>query len=210
MLFIICSECFYCLWLWRTHFVILSPIKEHAPKHVHYVHVAAFILRWLTQWRKAAINPGVTRVQWTAPSDWQHMHRPCHISVGCYDHAARAKHSQTLLLLRHIHHITICSGGLGCPSNRWCHNTPALSIISLRLSNSLRQCVGVCWLVRSCLNFSFRLRWKIIPGHVSRLQSDTFWLPEAAHKPVCEHRADFFWPFHWVVWHSRHNLHCNT
>lgn len=195
------------------HFVANKKKKKYAPEHVHYVHVAAFILRWLTEWKKGAIISG--SFQWTAPSDWRRrlMHRPCHISVGCYDHATRTQHSQTLLLLRHIHHITICSGGLGCPSNRWCHNSPALSIISLRLSNSVHRCVGVCWPVRSRLNFSFSLRWKIIPGHVSRLQSDTFWLLEAAHNSVCKHWADFFFfflSFPWVIWHYGHNLHRNT
>lgn len=193
---------YYLLWVFLLfatlkdtfcHFVANN--RKRAPEHVHYVHVAAFILRWLTERKKGAINSGVTPVQWTSPSDWRRglMHRPCHISVGCYDHAARAQHSQTLLLLRHIHHITICSGGLGCPSNRWCHNIPALSIISLRVVKQCTPvCVGVRWPVRSCLNFSLSLRWKIIPGHVSRLQSDTFWLLEAVHKSVCKHRAGFF------------------
>lgn len=76
------------------HFVASKKKNTHQNTFIMCM-CAAFILRWLTERKKAAINPGVTRVQWTAPSDWQRrlMHRPCHISVGCYDRAVRTQNT---------------------------------------------------------------------------------------------------------------------
>lgn len=133
------------------------------------------------------------------------MRCPCH---SLWPRRPLSQHTNTLPHTSYYHLLW----GLGCPGNWWCHNTPALLIISplVKQSPPVRL---VCVLPPHppsplapplMFNFSFRLRWKRIPRRVSRLWSDTFWLEGKAR--AAKRRGGDFRRFYGPFWRDRRGM----
>lgn len=164
----------FVFWLSQEAFDLL--VNKHAPAHPRHVPRSSPDDSLNSKWsNKSSAEPADSRRPPRPPTSSTRV-APCR---SLWRHRPHSQHTNTLPHTSYYHLLW----GLGCPGNWWCHNIPALLIISVLVKQSppVRWCVLM-------FNFSFCLRVEMNLRHVSALWSDTF---GRRGRQVCKRWGDF-------------------